>query len=389
MAWRASVPLASQSDLKMETKIIILGGYGNTGLLIARLLLQESNSELILAGRDLSQAQRLAAELNREFHTDCVSSQQVDAVDPKSLAAAFAGVTLVVVASSTMEYTHNVVRAALDADIDYLDLQLSSPTKLAVLNASRDEIARKGRCFMTDGGFHPGVPAAMVRYAAIQLDALEIASVSAAFQLDWQTLLFSESTIFELVDEMMNFNPTILKNREWVEMKMNKFPKFNFGERFGERYCLPIYLEELKSLPDSIPSLKETGFYISGFNWMTDYIIIPIDLAIYRVFKEKARTLMKNLFVWSLRNFSKPPFGAVIQLEGRGLKDGQNRNIQMRLAHDDAYVLTAISVVACLLQYLNGSIRHPGLWFQANLVEPKQFFGDINRLGIKVSLQMT
>ncbi|MEO0377196.1 MAG: saccharopine dehydrogenase, partial [Cyanobacteria bacterium P01_A01_bin.17] len=160
-----------------------------------------------------------------------------------------------------------------------------------------------------------------------------------------------------------------------------------FDERFGERYCLPMFLEELKSLPDSIPSLRETGFYISGFNWMTDYIIIPIDLAIYRVFREKARTLMKNLFVWSLRNFSRPPFGAVIQLEGQGQKDGQDRSIEMRLAHDDAYVLTAVPVVACLLQYLNGSIRHPGLWFQANLVEPKQFFEDINRLGVKVSLQ--
>ncbi|KAI9134655.1 saccharopine dehydrogenase NADP-binding domain-containing protein [Acaryochloris sp. CCMEE 5410] len=389
MVWRESVPLASQSDLKMETKIIILGGYGNTGLLIARLLLQESNLKLILAGRDLSRAQRSAADLNHEFHTDRVSSQQVDAADPKSLAVAFAGVNLVVVASSTMAYTHNLVRTALDTVIDYLDLQLSSPTKLAVLNASREEIAKKGRCFMTDGGFHPGVPAAMVRYAATQLDALEVANVSAAFQLDWQTLLFSESTTFELVDEMMNFNSTILKNREWVEMKMNKFPKFNFGERFGERYCLPMYLEELKSLPDSIPSLSETGFYISGFNWMTDYIIIPINLAVLRVFKEKAKTLMKTLFVWSLRNFSKPPFGAVIQLEGQGLQAGQNRSIQMRLAHDDAYVLTAIPVVACLLQYLNGSVRHPGLWFQANLVEPKQFFKDINRLGVKVSLQMT
>lgn len=239
MVWRESVPLASQSDLKMETKIIILGGYGNTGLLIARLLLQESNLKLILAGRDLSRAQRSAADLNHEFHTDRVSSQQVDAADPKSLAVAFAGVNLVVVASSTMAYTHNLVRTALDTVIDYLDLQLSSPTKLAVLNASREEIAKKGRCFMTDGGFHPGVPAAMVRYAATQLDALEVANVSAAFQLDWQTLLFSESTTFELVDEMMNFNSTILKNREWVEMKMNKFPKFNFGERFGERYCLP------------------------------------------------------------------------------------------------------------------------------------------------------
>ena len=58
----------------------------------------------------------------------------------------------------------------------------------------------------------------------------------------------------------------------------------------------------------------------------------------------------------------------------------------MRLAHDDAYVLTAVPAVACLLQYLNGSIQQPGLWFQANVVEPIQFFKDIERLGVSIRL---
>ena len=53
----------------------------------------------------------------------------------------------------------------------------------------------------------------------------------------------------------------------------------------------------------------------------------------------------------------------------------------------DAYVLTTVPVVAGLLQYLNGNIRRAGLWFQANLVEPKQFFNDIERLGVGINVQ--
>lgn len=371
----------------MQKKFLILGGYGNTGFLIARLLLQESDIHVVIAGRNLSRAQQAANDLNRELNADRASSKQVDAANTNSLKSAFEGVNIVVVASSTIDYARNVTDLALEAGADYLDVQLSSPAKLAVLNSLRQKIERKGRCFITDGGFHPGVPAAMVRYAATKFDTLEVANISAAFQLNWKELQFSESTISEFVDELKNFNPLVLKNNKWIKMRMKAFPKFDFGERFGERYCSPMFLEELRSLPKAIPSLNETGFYIAGFNWMADYFIMPIAFTAFKMFREKAKRPMGKLFSWGLKSFSKPPFGAILQLEAKGLKDKKNSFMHMRLAHNDAYVLTAIPVVACLLQYLKGSIRNPGLWLQANLVEPTQFFRDIERLGVGITVK--
>ncbi len=372
----------------MEKKILILGGSGNTGLLIARLLLLESDAQLVIAGRDLGRAEQVVDELNREFHTNRVSSKQVDAAKKESLKAALKGVDIIVVASSTIDYVDIVASSALEAGADYLDIQLSSPRKLAVLNAMREEIKTKGRCFITDGGFHPGVPSAMVRYAATQFDTLEAANISAAFQLNWKDLQFAESTASEFIEELKNFNPLVFKGKEWIKMSMKEMPNFDFGERFGERYCAPMFLEELRLLPVRIPSLNETGFYIAGFNWMTDYIIMPIAFTAFKIFRDKAKDPMGKLFSWSLRNFSKPPFGAILQLEARGLKENQNSLMHMRLAHDDAYVLTAVPVVACLLQYLNGDIRSPGLWFQANLVEPTKFFQDIERLGVGSTVKL-
>lgn len=39
------------------TKILILGGYGYTGRLLARHLLEQSKAQIILAGRSLEKAQ--------------------------------------------------------------------------------------------------------------------------------------------------------------------------------------------------------------------------------------------------------------------------------------------------------------------------------------------
>jgi saccharopine dehydrogenase (NAD+, L-lysine-forming) len=47
-------------------------------------------------------------------------------------------------------------------------------------------------------------------------------------------------------------------------------------------------------------------------------------------------------------------------------------------------MITAIPVAACLLQYLDGTIRKPGLWFQALVVEPERFMNDMERMGLEV-----
>lgn len=45
----------------MAMTFLVLGGYGNTGRLIARLLLQESDVHVVLAGRSLERATAEAA----------------------------------------------------------------------------------------------------------------------------------------------------------------------------------------------------------------------------------------------------------------------------------------------------------------------------------------
>ena len=117
--------------------ILILGGYGNAGLVIARLLVSQTKVGIILAGRNGERAQRAGEQLNAEFKTDCVSGMQVNAASKESLVKAFKQVEIVVVASSTIEFTQIVAEAALDAGIDYFDVQISVAAKFQALEALR------------------------------------------------------------------------------------------------------------------------------------------------------------------------------------------------------------------------------------------------------------
>ena len=127
-----------------QLALLILGGYGNTGYPLARLLLQESQASLVLAGRSVEKAQAAASKLNQDFPGQRVKALQLDAANQAEMVKAFKGMTMVVVASSTSQYTRQVAEAALQSGIDYLDVQFSSE-KVAVLRELKDQIVQGGQ----------------------------------------------------------------------------------------------------------------------------------------------------------------------------------------------------------------------------------------------------
>lgn len=365
-----------------QNTILILGGYGNAGLVIARLLAGYSQLRIILAGRNVERARQAAAQINLEFNTDRVSGMAVDAARRESLLEAFQRVEMVVVAASTIHCTHTVAEAALEAGIHYFDIQIAVKAKHEALDALRQRIVQSGRCFITDGGYRPGIPAAMVRYAACQIPGLASAPVASTFQVNWKDREFAESSAAEFADELKSFSLLMFEDGQWKTGSMRQFKQVDFGAPFGVKSCMPMFLEELRPLPELIPSLKETGFYSSGFGGIVDYVIMPVSFGLLAVFPRHARHWIARLMEWGLKRTTRPPYGAVLRMDARG----PGQAFVMTVSHSDPYVLTAAPAVACLLQVFDGTIRKPGLWRQGTLVEPVRFFADLANLGVRVSV---
>jgi saccharopine dehydrogenase (NAD+, L-lysine-forming) len=372
-----------------------LGGYGTAGLAIARLCLEHTDARLILAGRNQSRAVEAAAELNGEFIRKDPNGEglrvfgiQADASSEDDLKRALVGVDLLVVASSTAKYAREVASAALAAGVDYLDIQYST-AKVKTLQALAGKIERAGRCFITDGGFHPGVPAALVRYAADQIDHLERAVVGCALRVDWKAFAVGDETAEEFMSEMLDYQMLVCRDGRWRKAsmwRMKDFLRMDYGEPFGRPYAAPMLLEEMRSLPELIPSLRDTGFYITGFNWFVDWVLFPLGMLALRL-RPKALRPVGRLIFWGLETFSRPPYGIALQLEASGQAEGQAKALKVRITHEDGYFLTAAPTVACIRQYLEGTAARPGLHFMAHIMDPARMLKDMEKMGVAIDIK--
>ena len=56
--------------------------------------------------------------------------------------------------------------------------------------------------------------------------------------------------------------------------------------------------------------------------------------------------------------------------------------VQASVSHPDGYELTAIPIVATLLQYLDDFAKKPGLWMTGYLINPLRLMKDIEKMGV-------
>src|SRR3989344_428366 len=138
--------------------VLILGGYGGVGSIIARLLLQETDSRVIIAGRNVGKAEEYARSFANEF-PNRASARQVNADDIKSVESALINVDLVLVATASPLVAPEIARSTLQAGSDFLDIFVHQEN-YAPLKSMNEDIKRAGRVFITQAGFHPGLPAA-------------------------------------------------------------------------------------------------------------------------------------------------------------------------------------------------------------------------------------
>ena len=196
--------------MKQNLKMLVLGGYGKTGQVFCRYLLKETPVTVIVAGRRLEKATEFVDTLKKEFSSARMTACYADASDKESLRNAFSGIDFVLVTATTTQWAQQIAETAIEAKIDYLDIYFQQ-TVYPVLEPLQHQIEQAGCCFITQAGFHPGLPAAYIRKGADYFDRYDKAIV--AFVMNFR--LERSDSIYELVDAVADYHPVIYQNGQW------------------------------------------------------------------------------------------------------------------------------------------------------------------------------
>ena len=344
-----------------------------------RFLLEATDADVVVAGPSAAKAEALATVLNREHRGRRASPVVADASDARQLAGVFADAGFVVDATpSIMTQVQTIAKAAIAAQVDCLDIHFDQKI-FPALEELEPRIAAAGRCFITQAGFHPGLPSAFIRYGASFFDTCEKAFIGIAMNQKIETA----ELIYEIVDLLADDKVDVFEGGAWKSTSSFASRTFDFGARFGRRSCYPISLEELRAMP-AMFGLQDVGAYVAGFNGLVDNVLFPLGYALFKIRPGLGRDTIARLFVWAVNALSGPRPGVSFVLEAAGGKAGRRQTLRVVAEHDDVYAFTAIPVVACIRQYLQGGLAKPGLWMMGQVVDPALLIADMARMGVEI-----
>jgi saccharopine dehydrogenase (NAD+, L-lysine forming) len=354
--------------------ILIAGGYGLVGRLIAAELAPQYQDQVIVAGRNLRRALETAAEIGHGAR-----GREIDVTQPLSIAAALSDARAVM--SCIDQPGRHLMHAVIQRGLRYTDItpHLTELGSGAAYEKIMADARASGACVVLGAGIVPGISNVMVRSLAQSLGGAQEIETSlllsahdvtgpAAFDYFLQEL----SMPFEMHVDGANRPARAFSNAQRVEFPHPVGVQTTYLFPFSDQVLYPRTLGARTAL--------------------TRLAIEPAILAklLVALVQLGAASLVAKPFIrhtiTRLRSSKSPRADTRFAL--RVDVRHQGRSGHATLVGPTQAAAAAAGAVGVLRPLLDGEVTEPGAWMPEQVIDPESFFRRLAAAGLHVEMTM-
>jgi lysine 6-dehydrogenase len=359
-------------------RIIVFGGAGDVGSRTVEDLVSASGVDHVtIADRSAAAADKLATELRGRGAE--VDVKAVDANDHDALVEAMKGYD---VAASTLgpfyEFETKLVRAAIEAGIDYASICDEWSAAQALLTELDQPARQAGRIIITGLGTSPGLSNVCIRYLAQQLDRTRRVDVSVFQPLNAGG---GEAVLKHMLNIISGEVAVWREGRQVLvpacsEERHVEFPRFGRITLWNMGHSEPV------TVPHFIPDVEECSFFM-GFGRGARMFIWPAQRGLFARGSRINRTARLFAPIERLTAGQQPAPGA-LRIDVWGEK-GQARVHRMVCGVGEMREATAISlsVGTQMLARKELTVKEGGVYAPEACLDPQAFLLAMRTQGLE------
>lgn len=359
-------------------EVIVLGGAGDMGSrAVEDLAASEGVGRVTIADRNVSSAREVAARLDGAGAE--VDVLQIDADNHRELVEAMRSYD---VAASALGpcylYESKLVRAALEAGVDYASICDEWEAARAVLDQLGEEAREKGVTVITGLGTSPGLTNVAVRYYAQQLDKVRRADMYVYQPLNaggGQAVVRHMLYIISGQVAAWRGGRSVMVPA-CSEERVVEFP------RFGHIKVWNMGHGEPETIPRFIPGIEEVNF-LMGFGRGSGLFIRPAKWGLFTSTRLRDGVARLISFIERVSLGEAPGEGAV-RVDVWGEANGQEvQRIACGVGQMREATGLSLSIGTLMLARRELLTEEGGVYAPEACLDPREFIGRFNAKGIK------
>lgn len=360
--------------MNKDITIGIVGGYGDTGVIIAGELIKDPACRLLIGGRNNDKINQLVKKLGER-----ASGKKVDVNNDKEIEEFCKACSIIINCTGPSWIVGDkVVKYALKAGCDYIDLGIWYDKN----NQYKQQFEERGLTGLIYAGWVPGITGILPRHlyneAKKSLDSIDSLHTYIGDRSGW-----SSSALYDVMHHFIRgVEPGIFKNGKWsgtlapLALFISRY--YKFPGPFGRFIVGPVYNIEQKNLAQET-KLPKMGSYIGcvGLSGMVRLFIVRYS----PISDEKALPLLKKAVQ---HEYEKQGTAGVVSCELTGRKNGKKVQLNAAIFDKDTVHITGICTTLATRMIIEKKVKRKGLHFLCDVVEPSLFLKRLDEYGIKV-----